>query len=112
MPELETLIRAAAPRPTRAPAELERTIWAAASTAAPTEPAQLTEPELSVGEPLPIRRGGRLRPLVGIAAAAAILLAAVAVAGLRDHRSQPAAGHGPAASTATPKAGRYYVDNT
>jgi hypothetical protein len=112
MPELETVIRDAAPRSGRAPADLEWRIWSALAGAAPADEPLPTEPELVVDEPPSYRHPGRSRPLMGVLAAAAILLAAVAVAGLREHRDGRPAADGRHTAPVAPKAGRYYVDNT
>ena len=103
MPELETMIRAAAPRPTHAPAHLEWTVWTALAETAPLGDPLFAGPELVVDEPTSYAGPSKLRPLVGIAAVAAALLAAVVIAGLRDRAAHPAAGHRTAPGAAAPK---------
>ncbi len=127
MPELETKLRAAAPRETHAPAHLEATIWAALSRdtdsvyATAGEPSSRPDPltplELVIGDEPPAPRGSHARLVLGVLAAAAILIGAVVLAGLRSTRSEPASGTTPAPVTTTPAAtapvaGRYYVEGT
>jgi len=114
MPELEQVIRAAAPRASRAPAELEWAIWTTLTGEGLVDGPAMAEPELVVEAPPGSPRRSRFRPLIGVAAVAAILLAAVLIAGLRSHDAQPAAGGPRTTGTlpTTPKAGRFYVESS
>jgi hypothetical protein len=111
MPELEQLLRASAPRTSRAPAELEWAIWTTLTGDGLVAGPAVAEPELVVDEPSPPRRPGSLLPLIGVAAVAAILLAAVLVAGLRNREAQPASGDRSATAPAPPT-GRIYVESS
>jgi hypothetical protein len=120
MPELETKLRAAAPRTTRVPADLEDRIWATLSSdtmgEAPPAATSFTRPELIIGEAPPARRSSRLGLALGLLAATAVLLGAVLLAGLRQDAGHPAGGKVPAPTTSTPApstaAGTYYIDDT
>jgi hypothetical protein len=110
MPELETKLRAAAPRETGAPAHLEATIWAALSRdiidaidTDDTEPL-LRGPELVVDDAPAVRRSSRFGLTLGLVAAAAVLIGAVILAGLRSTASEPAGGTTPAPVTTAPAA--------
>jgi hypothetical protein len=118
MRELERTLRASAPTAERVDPGLEDRIWAAFShdhAAAPAAPFAPFEPQLVVDDSSPSTRPSRLAVVLGMLAAAAILVAAVVIAGLRDEGSVPADGT-PTATAPAPdpaaQVGQTYPENS
>ncbi len=119
MRDLERTLRASAPAPECIDTGLEDRIWAAFHDAVAPEPLgpyAFQEPQLVIDDHAPMsRRPARLTIALGVIAAAAILVAAVAVAGLRDGRSVPAGRTTPATTPGpdpTATVGKTYREHT
>lgn len=111
MPEVEQLLRTAAPPATPVPPELEDRIWAALGHETETEPVTFTAfdgPELIIDAAPRPRRHSRFGRVLGVAAVAAALIGAVLLAGTSLRGEGPASPPQPA----TPAPGHLYDDGT
>ena len=116
MRDLERTLRASAPVAERVDPGLEDRIWAAFHADAAPDPFAPSAPQLVIDDAAPGDRPSRFGIALGVLAAAAILVVAVVVAGLRDGGSVPAGGTTPAATAPVldPAAavGHTYEENT